>query len=241
LLSENTKQEVSAPAFALESKDGVQPELFELLVDGHELLVDDEQAAKVFTTEVVARNRARFAGILRCLGEGMSQSAIARAFQVSRNTLAAIVSRRPELVEQERRLAAGRMAVLARACSERLLESIDCIPHQVLPIVMGIATEKSLLLDGRPTAITESKRDALSPAEVNAYIDRLASARPGSELELGTADHQSAAPDLQPVAPQAPSVSGAPFGVSGPVSDGHQAPAQKGGGGGSGGEGGIEG
>jgi hypothetical protein len=216
------QQEAPSPLFALEMQ---QPELFELLRDGRELLLEDEQATKVFTGEHVARNRARFAGILRCLGEGMSQSAISRAFGVSRNTLAAIISRNPQLVEQERRLAAGRFAVLARACSERLLEQVDTMALNVAMVTMGIATEKSLLLDGRPTAITESKKEHAGPADINAYLDRLASARP-------SADSQSDAQPTQPVEHQPAASDGVGFGVGSSGRGIDPGPDSKGGGGG---------
>jgi hypothetical protein len=98
---------------------------------------------------------------------------------VSRNTLAAIISRHPDLVERERKLASGRFAVLARACSESLLDRVDSLPANVIGIVMGIATDKSLLLDGRPTAITETKRGPTAD-EINAYIESLPRASDGS-------------------------------------------------------------
>lgn len=165
-----------SPLGTLPAEPRQQELLLELLADGRELLLDEEQSRKVFTAEHLERNRARFDAILRCLGEGMSLSAISRAFEVSRNTLAALISRRPELVEQERRLAAGRFAVLARACSERLLETVDTMQAQAVAITMGIATEKSLLLDGRPTAISSTKRDGATPEQVAAYLDGLVSA-----------------------------------------------------------------
>ena len=163
-----------------------QPELFDegVYTGGQELLVPESVQLRQFTTERVQRNQARFAAILRALGEGMPQTQIARAYGVSRNTLGAIIARHPHLVERERRMTAGLSAVLARGCAEKMLEMIDRIPANVLPIVMGIATDKSLLLDGRPTAITETKRGPTAD-ELNAYIDSLPRA------QVSTSDAQS--------------------------------------------------
>jgi hypothetical protein len=161
-----------------------QDELFDvrLLDQGWELLVPFDRARHVFTTHKIQRDRERFAAILQAIGEGQSFSAIARAFRVSRHTLAAIVAIHPEVVAQERKRGAGRFAVLARLAADRMIDEIGSMPLQSLPIVLGVATEKSLLLDGLATSITESKRTAPTADEINAWVARLGSANPGPDL-----------------------------------------------------------
>lgn len=151
----------------------IQPEFFPgaALPDGWELLLSPARQRRVFSCERVSRNAERVEEIIRCVASGQSISAAARAYAVSRNTVARLIMLRPSLVEQLRSEAAAGFRVLSRMSVERLIESIDAIPLQVLPALAGIAIDKAQLLDGLPGQILHVKRETSDPARFDRWID----------------------------------------------------------------------
>jgi hypothetical protein len=151
----------------------LQREFFEpeSLPAGWELLVPAERAPRVFTAERVLRNQQRADEILRCVSSGQSIRATARAFSVSPNTVAVLMRRRPDVVEALRLESSGMFRVLSRISVERLIESIDNIPLQVLPALAGIAHDKAQAADGFATQVIDVKRPAADPKRFESWID----------------------------------------------------------------------
>ncbi len=118
------------------------------------------------------------------LGQGVGVRQIARTLRVSHNTIAAVRRREGDTVDTLKEQTVQALARFVGAASERLLEEVHAIKLEALPVALGIATEKLLLLTGQATQrvahvdeapqvpafadwLTERRADAIEiPAEV---------------------------------------------------------------------------
>ena len=119
------------------------------------------------------------------LGQGVGVRQIARTLRVSHNTIAAVRRREGDTVDTLKEATVQALARFVGAASERLLEEVHTIKLEALPVALGIATEKLLLLTGQATQrvahvdeapqvpafadwLTERRADAIEiPAEVS--------------------------------------------------------------------------
>lgn len=119
------------------------------------------------------------------LGQGVGVRQIARTLRVSHNTIAAVRRREGDTVDTLKEQTVQALARFVGAASERLLEEVHTIKLEALPVALGIATEKLLLLTGQATQrvahvdeapqvpafadwLTERRADAIEiPAEVS--------------------------------------------------------------------------
>ncbi len=116
----------------------------------------DREAVGEFTGERLFTQRPEvYRAIVTCLAEGMGVRATARALKVSTNTVAAVREREGSSVETQKKETVSKLRQFARLGAERLLDEVDKIPLQSLPIAIGIAVEKAELLDGGATARVE--------------------------------------------------------------------------------------
>jgi len=122
---------------------------------GRELLLPVEEQKKRYTLEMVQRNQARYSAIIAALGEGHGVRSICRAFAVGQHTVEEIRDREASLVATEKERARKLAMRIARACGERLLESVEdgTLPVSLLPVSYGIATDKSIALAGEPSQV----------------------------------------------------------------------------------------
>ena len=85
------------------------------------------------------------------LGQGVGVRQIARTLRVSHNTIAAVRRREGDTVDTLKEATVQALARFVGAASERLLEEVHNIKLEALPVALGIATEKFLLLTGQAT------------------------------------------------------------------------------------------
>lgn len=111
------------------------------------------------------------AAIISALAEGLGVRQIARAFKVSPNTVLALRRNSAPDIDADKARAAGRFGDLRDLAVERMIEEIDSMPRQTLPIVAGIASDKHELLRGAPTARIEHDHSF----EVQSVADWIAS------------------------------------------------------------------
>lgn len=144
---------------------------------GRELLsLDDDERRGKFTGEIVAKNRERYASIVRCLAEGIGIRATARAFGCSTHTVQAIRDREGLAIATEKKELSTTLGHFARMASERLVDELDRIPIAQLPVAMGIAIDKKAALDGEASAIVEHRsRREPDPEDIRAYLEGLRS------------------------------------------------------------------
>jgi hypothetical protein len=161
----------------LPAKTEQQPELFDesALPIGHELLtIEKDEKRGRFTGEIVARNRERYAAIVRALAEGFGIRQIARAFHVSCNTIFAIRDREGHAIETEKKQLAGLMGRFVRMSVERLIEEHDQIPVGQLPVALGIVQDKRALLEGDPTVRVDERIEvAISASDLAGMLERM--------------------------------------------------------------------
>lgn len=161
-----------------------QAEFFDREAKGWELLVpEDEQKEKFrFDASRVAKNRERYSGILQALKLGLPAATIAKAFNVSRNTVAQVVLRENISIEQLKKSNAALMLKTSGLCVSSFLQ--DLIDGKVDPktkaIAAGIFSQNGLLYAGEATSIVQVQPEReISLERLNAYIDGLPSAAPG--------------------------------------------------------------
>lgn len=125
-----------------------------------------------FTGERLFRERPDVYGaIVQAHANGLSQRQIARALRVSTNTVAAVVEREPGAVEAHKQRTISGLRRFVGATIERMLEDLDRMPLQSLPVALGVAVDKLQLLTGEATQRVE--RVEVREDKVRAFIDSL--------------------------------------------------------------------
>lgn len=144
---------------------------------GHELLTIEQRAKSGrYTGERIARDQARYRGIVRCLSEGLGIRQTARAFHVSTHTVQAIRDREGLAIATEKKELSHLMGRFVRLSVERLIEELDAIPIGQLSVSVGIIQDKKALLDGDPTSIIDHRsadESVVSEDQVRDYLDRM--------------------------------------------------------------------
>ena len=151
-----------------------QPPLFSLEAGFDKELVEQAKSY-AHTGKTVAKDHERVAGIVEALLSGVSQRKVARSFHVSPNNLRKIVheleaSGKMDALKQR---LSSKMGALVESSVDLTQEMVDdgAIPANVLPILIGVISDKKALLDGEATVIVGRKEDQLSVEKVNAWWD----------------------------------------------------------------------
>ncbi len=92
-----------------------------------------------------------YRAVVELLGQGVGVRQIARTLRVSHNTIAAVRHREGATVDTLKEQTIATLARFVGAASERLLEEVQTIKLESLPVALGIAAEKLLLLSGQAT------------------------------------------------------------------------------------------
>ncbi len=92
-----------------------------------------------------------YRAVVELLGQGVGVRQIARTLRVSHNTIAAVRHREGQTVDTLKEQTIATLARFVGAASERLLEEVQSIKLESLPVALGIAAEKLLLLSGQAT------------------------------------------------------------------------------------------
>jgi hypothetical protein len=92
-----------------------------------------------------------YRAVVELLGQGVGVRQIARTLRVSHNTIAAVRHREGATVDTLKEATIQTLARFVGAASERLLEEVQTIKLESLPVALGIAAEKLLLLSGQAT------------------------------------------------------------------------------------------
>ena len=92
-----------------------------------------------------------YMAVVELLGQGVGVRQIARTLRVSHNTISAVRHREGATVDTLKEQTVQALARFVGAASERLLEEVHTIKLEALPVALGIATEKLLLLTGQAT------------------------------------------------------------------------------------------
>lgn len=144
---------VKTPLQAVEAAAAAAPFLFLESEIGFEKL----EAVGEFTGErLLARKPEVYRAIVRMLAEGLSGSSIARACQVSRNTVAAVREREGISIEQQKKELLATIRRGSQVAAERVVELIPHIQSaKDAAITLAVLVDKAQLLAGEATSRVE--------------------------------------------------------------------------------------
>ena len=109
-----------------------------------------------FTAERLMESRPTiYRAIVDGLGQGLGVRQLCRAYRVSHHTVAAVMARESQAVATLKERTVSVLRTFGRLAADRLLDEVDQIPIQSLPIALGIAVEKAELLSGGATSRIE--------------------------------------------------------------------------------------
>jgi len=151
------------------------PALFDMAECERHLVELAAPDAARFTGTTTEKDRQRVDAILAAVVAGVPREHIAALAKVSTHTIAGIVERAErsgEIAGWKQRLS----MMLARATetmAANLVEAVEkkSIPAASLPVALGIATDKKLLLDGEPTSRMEHV-ERVRPEDIIQLIKR---------------------------------------------------------------------
>jgi hypothetical protein len=109
-----------------------------------------------FTAERLMESRPTiYKALVDGLGQGLGVRQLCRAYRVSHHTVAAVMARESAAVATLKERTVSVLRTFGRLAADRLLDEVDQIPIQSLPIALGIAVEKAELLSGGATSRIE--------------------------------------------------------------------------------------
>ena len=109
-----------------------------------------------FTAERLMESRPTiYKALVDGLGQGLGVRQLCRAYRVSHHTVAAVMARESNAIATVKERTVATLRTFGRLAADRLLDEVDQIPIQSLPIALGIAVEKAELLSGGATSRIE--------------------------------------------------------------------------------------
>lgn len=164
----------SAQSLILSEQDHPPAQLSFFSEDEAYELIESATGGHQFTGErLFARYPQKYQLCVRMIAEGLATRQIARALQVSANTVVAVREREKLPVEALKQSLLTDVRNAAKLCVERVIELAPEMTGRDAAIASGIMIEKMQLLSGEATSITEHKEDRIKHAEFNALIDSL--------------------------------------------------------------------
>ena len=144
---------MDSPLSRFDAQETAAPFLFSVQEIGAEKL----EATGEFSGErLLARRPEVYRAILSMSAEGLSVSAMARAFAVSRNTIAAVQEREGLSIEHHKKELLRNVRTAARLSVERVVELVPGITSaKDAAIVAAVMVDKLQLLSGEATARVE--------------------------------------------------------------------------------------
>jgi hypothetical protein len=136
------------------AEESAAPSLF--LVSTEEEGNQEMERRGEFTAERLMESRPTiYRAIVDGLGQGLGVRQLCRAYRVSHHTVAAVMARESAAVATLKERTVSVLRTFGRLAADRLLDEVDQIPIQSLPIALGIAVEKAELLSGGATSRIE--------------------------------------------------------------------------------------
>jgi len=153
----------------------ITPALFDLAECERHLVELAQPDAARFTGTTTEKDRQRVDAILAAVVAGVPREHIAALAKVSTHTIAGIVERAErsgEIATWKERMS----RLLARATETMAATLVEAVEQKklapaALPVALGIATDKKLLLDGEATSRVEHV-ERVRPEDITALIKR---------------------------------------------------------------------
>jgi hypothetical protein len=136
------------------AEESAAPSLF--LISTEEQGNEEMERRGEFTAERLMESRPTiYRALVDGLGQGLGVRQLCRAYRVSHHTVAAVMARESVAVATLKERTVSVLRTFGRLAADRLLDEVDQIPIQSLPIALGIAVEKAELLAGGATSRIE--------------------------------------------------------------------------------------
>lgn len=174
------------------SEEVAPAEQLDLIPEGWDGLYEPGQPGVSTGARVQAQRPKVYEWVLRALAEGMSMRSIRRLTGLHYCTIAAIREHAGQSIESQKKSIANDLRMFAKLGAERLIEDIDAIPLQTLPIAMGIAVQRGMELEGAPTVIHEHRLKRIS--DFRPLLDALPVDAVEIDLAGGEREQKGAAP-----------------------------------------------
>lgn len=137
-----------------------------------------------------AADPEKYRAIVAALAEGMGLRAISRAYRVSVNSVRAIKVRETGPIDTEKKEISLRLRQFVAMASDRLVEEVDEIPVDKLPLATAIVIDKIQLLDGEATSISGSvSRPVATPEQWADLVGAIGRVVDGPETGLESAEN----------------------------------------------------
>jgi hypothetical protein len=178
--------------------------------DAYELL-ESANGGYEFTGErLFAREPRKYQLCVKMIAEGLATRQIARALQVSPNTVEAVRKRERIPIEAEKESILQTVRVVTRLCAERVMELAPTMLARDASIAFGIFAEKMQLLSGEATHIV-GKEEQIRHADFNKLIESLPAANAHEVPAMGfEGDPKSQKGPLPSLPDQDPPLAGPP-------------------------------
>ena len=138
-----------------------------------EIVRGDFTAARLFS-----QHPDKYRAVISLVAEGFGVRSIARGLRISHNTIRAVCIREGVALDTARESVAKDYKLIERLLMERMIDCVDQIKPEALPMALGIVRDKINALEGNPTTIVGHVQTQAPIEDWNKYIDSL----PGAEV-----------------------------------------------------------
>ena len=148
-----------------------------------ELVPSTEMPAAFFDAEIVRgeftaarlflQHPDKYKAAVSLVVEGFPVRAIARGLKISHNTIRQVCIREHVSIDTGREAVTADYKLLERLLMERMIDCVDQIKPEALPMALGIVRDKINAMEGNPTMIVGHVDVSVQIGTVNDFIDTL--------------------------------------------------------------------
>lgn len=178
---------MSSENLSLIAADDAAPKQLELVPSTElgDAFFEREEATGNFTAaRLFLKKPETYKAIVSLVAEKVVVRSIARALRVSHNTIRAVCAREGLAIDTIRGAVVDEFKFLERLAVDRLIDNIDAIKLEALPMAIGIIRDKINALEGTPTTIVGHVVTQAPIDEINDYIASLPAVA-GDVVEIG--------------------------------------------------------
>lgn len=143
------------------------------------------------TGKIVEANQARVQAILAARAMGLSIRQVCAAYQVGTHTLAELERRNGAKLATLKDRVARRLGAFVERGLDRMLETVDAMDPDKLPLAVAIAIDKMQVLTGEPSIIVGEGPRALTVTDLQSRLAAI-DVTPATGLNGGTENQKGA-------------------------------------------------
>lgn len=159
---------------------------------GAELLGAPSGGHPAHTGKIVEANQARVQAILAARAMGLSIRQVGAAYQVGTHTLAELERRHGAKLATLKDRVARRLGAFVERGLDRMLETVDAMDPDKLPLAVAIAIDKMQVLTGEPSIIVGEGPRALTVTDLQSRLAAAIDVTPATGLSGGAEKEKGA-------------------------------------------------